>query len=134
MASTNIPPVEKQPSEYDEGAWHSLGKISAKLKIYVDPSIPGLRELYKEHVEKHNKDIIESRFPNSGFDLFIPTTTIIPSKESVIKAFKVKQGVHAEMATIIHEYNGKTIHFPTAFFMMPRSSLSNTPLILANHV
>ena len=105
-----------------------------ELKIYVDPSIHGLRELYKEHVKKHNKDIIESRFPNSGFDLFIPTTTIIPSKESVIKAFKVKQGVHAEMATIIHEYNGKTIHFPTAFFMMPRSSLSNTPLILANHV
>lgn len=124
--NTNIP-------RNDEGAWHSLGKISAKLKIYVDPSIPGLRELYKEHVEKHNKDIIESRFPNSGFDLFIPTTTIIPS-ESANNAFKVKQGVHAEMATIIHEYNGKTIHFPTAFFMMPRSSLSNTPLILANHV
>lgn len=124
--NTNIP-------RNDEGAWQSLGKISAKLKIYVDPSIPGLKELYKEHVEKHNKDIIESRFPNSGFDLFIPTTTIIPS-ESANKAFKVKQGVHAEMGTIIHEYNGKTIFFPTAFFMMPRSSLSNTPLILANHV
>ena len=107
--------------------------ISAKLKIFVDPSIPGLRELYEKHVEKHNKDMIESRFPNSGFDLFIPTTTRIPSKESVNKAFKVKQGVHAEMGTV-RKYHGENTYNPTAFFMMPRSSLSNTPLILANHV
>ena len=105
------------------------GKEMAKLKIYVDSSIPGLRELYVEHIKKHNKEIMQSRFPNSGFDLFIPSETWIPAKESRHSASKVKHGVHAEMYTVhVDDYS------PTAFFMMPRSSLSNTPLILANHV
>ena len=103
--------------------------MMAKLKIYVDSSIPGLRDLYVEHIKKHNKEMMQSRFPNSGFDLFIPSNVAIPAKESLDRAAKVKHGVHAEMYTVhVDDYS------PTAFFMMPRSSLSNTPLILANHV
>lgn len=92
----------------------------ATLFLFVDGSIPGLVELYKEHVHQHNEHIRCVDFPNSGFDIFVPET-IVFSPETVGKIdFKIKM----EMVDIANQGN--------AFYMYPRSSISKTPLNLAN--
>jgi len=86
----------------------------AILKIKVDNI-----ELYKAHIDKHNKSLSDP-FANSGFDLFIPREICFDSEETVF----IDHEISCEM-----EYDGK----PAAFFLFPRSSISKTPLLMANH-
>lgn len=87
------------------------------LKMAVKPE---LVDLYQRHVEKHNASILSDPFPNCGFDLFVPETTEIGEETAFIS-----MGVQCEMG----DKDG-----PTAFYLYPRSSMSKTPLMLANHV
>jgi dUTP pyrophosphatase len=91
------------------------------LKIAVNPNKPELVELYKNHIQKHNDSIIRDPFPNSGFDLFVPETTEVGTDVKMIS-----MDVKCEML----DKDGYSI----PYYMYPRSSLSKTPLILANHV
>jgi len=91
------------------------------LKIAVNPDKPELIELYKYHIRKHNNSIIVDPFPNSGFDLFVPETTEIQKDMKM-----VSMDVKCEML----DENANTC----AFYMYPRSSISKTPLMLANQV
>jgi dUTP pyrophosphatase len=93
----------------------------AVLKIAVNPNKPELVELYKSHIEKHNASIITDPFPNSGFDLFVPETTEVTTDVKMIS-----MDVKCEML----DKEG----YSAAYYMYPRSSLSKTPLMLANHV
>ncbi len=43
------------------------------LKIYVKPGNPDLLAKYKKASDEHNKKISSSFYPDSGFDLFIPS-------------------------------------------------------------
>jgi dUTP pyrophosphatase len=93
----------------------------AILKLAV--SNPELAKKYEAHVEAHNRGIFaEGPFANSGFDLFVPETVVVAPG---MKTQMISMGVKAEM---IH--NATT---PCGYFMFPRSSLSKTPLMLANH-
>jgi dUTP pyrophosphatase len=93
----------------------------AMLKLYVNTDLPELKNLYREHCENHNRQVMNDTFPNSGFDLFVPEDTIFqPGFSSKLVNLQVK----AELC-----YKNET----TAYFMYPRSSLSKTPLLLANH-
>lgn len=94
---------------------------TATLKLYVDASNSELVELYREHIEKHNASIRQDAYPNSGFDIFVPNTTLF---ETPVKTQFVGMGVKAQM---IFNHNG------CAFAMHPRSSISKTPLMLANN-
>lgn len=92
----------------------------ATLLLFVDKTVPGLQELYKEHVRQHNEHVRCADFPNSGFDIFVPEeTTVNPDAVSKID-FKIK------MEMMDHTNRG------SAFYMYPRSSISKTPLCLAN--
>jgi dUTP pyrophosphatase len=93
----------------------------AFLKVAVNPNNPELIELYKNHIQKHNDSIITDPFPNSGFDLFVPETTEVGSDVKMIS-----MDIKCEML----DKDGYSI----PFYMYPRSSLSKTPLMLANHV
>ncbi len=93
----------------------------AVLKIAVNPNKPELTELYKTHIQKHNDSIINDPFPNSGFDLFVPETTEINKSVKMIS-----MDVKCEMM----DQKGHSC----GYYMYPRSSLSKTPLMLANHV
>ena len=90
---------------------------SVLLKIAVKPE---LVDLYQRHVQTHNASILSDPFPNCGFDLFVPETTEIGAEAAFIS-----MGVKCEMV----DKNGST-----GYFMYPRSSISKTPLMLANHV
>jgi dUTP pyrophosphatase len=60
-------------------------------------------------------------FPNSGFDLFVPEETSVGTDVKM-----VSMDVKCEML----DKDGYSI----PYYMYPRSSLSKTPLMLANHV
>jgi dUTP pyrophosphatase len=96
-------------------------KIFAILK--VAPQSPDLKNLYKEHIKKHNSEIFSNRpFSNSGFDLLVPEdVTVVPK----MKTQMLNMNIKCEM-----EYMGTD---PCGYFMFPRSSISKTPLMLANH-
>jgi dUTP pyrophosphatase len=93
----------------------------ANLYIYVAEN-KELRELYKEHIRNHNLQNAQE-FPNSGFDLFVPETVDFLSNDykSVMVNFQVKMEMRYQN------------HF-CGYYSYPRSSISKTPLMLANHV
>lgn len=93
----------------------------ATLKIFINSDNDELKELYREHCENHNRQIMNDPFPNAGFDLFIPEET---NFEPGVKSQMVNLKIKCEM---IYKNNS------SAYFMYPRSSLSKTPLMLANH-
>ena len=95
------------------------------LRIVVEND--NLRNLYIPHVLAHNEAVANSTHPNAGFDLFVPYNHTF---EPTIQTSKLNFGVKTEMVYIGE--NG--VITPTGFFIMPRSSLSNTPLMLSNHV
>ena len=51
-------------------------KRFALLKLYVNKEDKDLVEIYKTHIDKHNKSIQTDPFPNSGFDIFFPKEKI----------------------------------------------------------
>ena len=117
----------------------------AVLKLSVNSTERELLEIYTEHVAKHNAATELALFPNSGFDLFVPSDSIFET-DFVTKFVDLK--VKGEMI-----YCDKNLQYTTespegedepatfsgasyscGYYVYPRSSISKTPLMLANHV
>jgi dUTP pyrophosphatase len=92
------------------------------LNIAVDFSDHELNQLYKDQTKQHNQNIINNLYSNAGFDLFVPNDVIIKPNDVTM----VNMNVKCEMMT--------SNKIPCAFYMYPRSSISKTPLMLANSV
>ena len=95
------------------------------LRIAIEDQ--SLRDLYLPHIRAHNDAIANIPHPNAGFDLFVPRDHRLPA---TINTYKLNHEIKAEMVTM--DLNGNIQ--PTGFFLMPRSSMSNTSLMLSNHV
>tara|TARA_Y200000002_G_C22681503_1_gene664250 strand:+ start:3079 stop:3669 length:591 start_codon:yes stop_codon:yes gene_type:complete len=94
-----------------------------KLAI-IDKS---LETLYEDKINKHNENFRRNKFMDSGFDLFIPKDV---SFEQLFKTEFVDLGIKAELVNCKVD---KDLHYRTTpFFLFPRSSISKTPLTLAN--
>ena len=126
--STIIPPIEleEDTSELDiSGVTQDLMMEFINhpivLNLYVNSEFPELVQLYKDHIQKHNLHVKNDPYPNSGFDLFVPEEFwSSPDRTSVMVNHQVK----CEMVE-----EGRAC----GFFSFPRSSISKTPLMLANH-
>jgi len=81
-----------------------------------------LLETYKNHVAKHNNAVLHDPYPNAGFDLFVPKQTVI----SPVGSTMVSMDIQCEMVLPNNQ--------PTGYYLYPRSSISKTPLMLANQV
>lgn len=93
------------------------------LKIYTDNQ--ALREWYYERIEKHNYALKHNQFPDSGFDLAIP-------KDMDISTGSISNKVDLEVKCV---FIGKDCPYPSSpYYIYPRSSISKTPLHLANNV
>lgn len=95
------------------------------LKIFVEN--PNLREKYVNAVIKHNNKLINNIFIDAGFDLFLPDNctdfgTLILNDVN----FGIKCSAKMQKAC--------SANYATGFYLYPRSSLSKTPLRLANSV
>lgn len=89
------------------------------LLLYVQPE---MREIYEKHVEIHNNKVDTDPYANSGFDLLIPNNVDLSRNE--YQSTMVDLLCRGEMT-----YNDK----PSAYYVFLRSSVSKTPLMLANH-
>jgi dUTP pyrophosphatase len=99
----------------------------AVLRLAVSPNNNNLYSQYEEQINKHNNEMMTNPFPNSGFDLFTPgTVTFDKEIQSKFIDLQVKaEMIYCDMDTNYIEYSGYLVH--------PRSSISKTPLMLANH-
>jgi dUTP pyrophosphatase len=98
----------------------------AILKIFINPEKPELVELYRTHIENHNNSMKNDPFPNSGFDIFIP-------EKVNFDCLFVSKLVNTEIKTeMLYCHSGDKVE-SSAYSVHPRSSISKTPLMLANH-
>jgi dUTP pyrophosphatase len=99
----------------------------AILYLCVDPSDTDLLQKYQNAIEQHNHNVLTSKYPNSGFDLFFPKDTKFGNLVTEFVSMNVKCEMHIFDAIT---QSGR----PTGYYMYPRSSISKTPLLLANSV
>lgn len=83
------------------------------MRLKIRCLSPEVVELYKTHGAHHTGD--------AGLDLFVPNDAIIKAGET----YKLKLGVQASA----HD-EGRNV----SFLILPRSSMSKTPLRLANSI
>ena len=96
------------------------------LYLYVDRNDKKLREKYVEAANKHNDKVENSPYPDAGFDLFLP------EKFRLVAINPVLLEIHScDMKVKAAMYEGVQ---PVGYYMYPRSSITNTPLRLANNV
>jgi len=121
----------------------SMAQNFAVLKLAVNADNPELLELYTSQIVKHNASIQTSLFPNSGFDLFVPDETLF-DKDFVTKFVDLKiktemiycdKNLQVTLETEDGEQeNVSGASYTSGYYVYPRSSISKTPLMLANHV
>lgn len=100
----------------------------AVLKLYVHDE--ELKQKYIEKVAAHNEKMLHNDFPDSGFDLFVP------QQETFTEQFSCKMVDFKIKAEMLYSQTGsKEIEewVPCGYYLYPRSSISKTPLMLANH-
>ena len=104
----------------------------AILKIYIEDE--NFKNFYKSKIDKHNEKIKNSPYPDSGFDLFTPTYHEIKGRNSVssIGYSSIKIDMNVKCSMKMNTMNN--IIRPVGFYLYPRSSVSKTPLRLANSV
>jgi len=95
------------------------------LKIALTNTDTEFIKKVETHIAQHNHSIMTDPFPNAGFDLLTPVDITIPKFPS--KVTFVSLDIKCEMIDTTNDIS-------TGFYMYPRSSISKTPLMLANHV
>ena len=114
----------------------------AVLKIWIDVADSNgnhrvedeteWREQYRNHIEAHNQHVHSGLYhANSGFDVFFPNDVFVPSIEHSCSTM-IPLNIKATMYTHRRDGRDQMSLEPTAFYLMPRSSISKTPLMLAN--
>ena len=115
------------------------------LKIFVDEN-DDLKKLYLAAADNHNKKLVENNaYLNAGFDLYAPIQDLEPGEEREYEDKIPCYGLYWEEVGPLNKVDFKikcaaTMHTDTnkvynsGYYMYPRSSLSKTPLRLANSV
>jgi dUTPase len=93
--------------------------------LYINIENAELFQEYKKAVQSHNINSLNDIYPNAGFDLFFPEIMTFNTVASTMASM----GVKVEMK-IYNEFDNKW--HSTGYYMYPRSSISKTPLMLAN--
>ena len=104
------------------------------LKIFVDSEDHSLKNMYINSASNHNQQLMrDPHFFDAGFDMFLPSTTnfTMAGRHNIMVNkvdFKIK------CCAKIHMLGSDDMNkeYFTGFYTYPRSSLSKTPLRLAN--
>ncbi len=100
-------------------------KNFAVLKLSIEDD--ELRNSYSSRIRNHNVQFMENTLADSGFDVLVPKKIIFD--QLFITKF-IDMNIKTEM--FYCDVNTDVIS-PCAFNVHPRSSISKTPLMLANH-
>lgn len=118
-------------AKLDDKLLQIIPKYADKLSVFCVLKLcindEELRNAYTSRIGAHNTKLIDDPYPDSGFDLLVPEDTHfkVPFESNMID-FQIK--------TEMLYYNGMNGKLKTSpFYLFPRSSMSKTPLILANH-
>jgi len=145
---SNTGDVQLHQSQIDEVyvnqfCFDTMAQNFAVLKLAVNSDQPELLELYTAHIAKHNTSTETALFPNSGFDLFVPSETVF-DRDFVTKFvdLKIKTEMiycdkNMQVTLETEEGESETVSgasYSCGYYVYPRSSISKTPLMLANHV
>lgn len=123
--------------------FNTMAQNYAVLKLAVNDGNAELLELYTSHIAKHNVELEHATYPNSGFDLFVPNETVFDTDFTTkFVDLKVKcEMIYCDknMQVTLESEDGEQetvvgASYSSGYYMYPRSSLSKTPLMLANHV
>ena len=100
----------------------------AVLKLYVDNE--ELAQKYRQPVDEHNQNMLCNGYPDSGFDLYVPR------EEQFVHQFSCKMIDFKVKAEMLYSSDGSkdpATWNSCGYYLYPRSSISKTPLMLANH-
>jgi dUTP pyrophosphatase len=101
---------------------HAKARGYAILKLSFNDEVDeSFKTESRAAFDKHNKNILTSNYPDSGVDLRVPEDTHL---NVPFRSVFVNLGVKVSMS-----FENR----PVGFNMHPRSSISKTPLMLANH-
>jgi len=96
------------------------------MKIFIDDEDIDLKNTYINAINAHNNKIMNNpSIIDAGFDIYTPSTELLLNQLANKVDFKIICA--CKMITQTSSYN-------TGFYMYPRSSISKTPLRLANNV
>jgi len=104
---------------------NNTGKQYGILKIAFKNTDTDFNSQYNKHILNHNNISTFDNYSNAGFDLLMPSDITIPAN-TLTAAQLVPLDIKCEMTD---ENNS-----PIGYCMYTRSSISKTPLMLANHV
>lgn len=114
-------------SESGRGEWEEKEKGKGEGKGEAQQI--KLLSLYMDAVERLNEDIKNGvRHRNSGFDLFLPFDVHIAT--NVNKHTKRQLTIDHYVSCAVYDNDGN----PQPYYLYPRSSISKTPLRMANSV
>lgn len=105
-----------------------------RLKIFIDGN-DALNDKYIAHAQKHNSKIIgEPHFYDSGFDVLLPNSDANVYSSCLNFFSKSVNKVDFQIRCCAEIFSCENIsnNYYTGFYVYPRSSLSKTPLRLAN--
>lgn len=91
-----------------------------------------IKNMYSKGIEKHNDSIINNYYCDAGFDVYVPNNVNFDSDVDDSYCSKmIDMKIKTEMiyCDVIND-----IMSPAAFHLCARSSISKTPLMLANHI
>lgn len=103
------------------------------LKIFIDSNDDDLKKMYQTAVSEHNHALEHDGFPNAGFDLFVPEEVKF-TEEDVMQCRKIDFALKTEVVARVYSGSGSFFDTSKAFYLYARSSISKTPLMVANHV
>lgn len=102
------------------------------LEIYIHDE--ELKNFYKNKIVEHNQKILDNKYPDAGFDLYVPEKyTFEMLGRNCMK--KLDMGVKCAMKEKDKSVDiGNTLIRNISYYLYPRSSIIKTPLRLANSV
>ena len=131
MANTNDTEM-KTETETSRPVTTEYGrKVMKLLLLKVHSEDPVLLASYREQAEKHNKKIMTDQHYDSGFDLYTPELVCFEKTKQGTIDFKVSCACYEDSW---NPETGKYETWPVGYYLYPRSSISKTPLLLANSV
>jgi dUTP pyrophosphatase len=100
-------------------------KNFAILRLSIDDV--ALKQTYIPRIEKHNAQFMQNNLPDSGFDVLVPTNELFDMNFATkFIDMKIKtEMIYCDVETDFLSTCAYNVH--------PRSSISKTPLMLANH-
>ena len=100
-------------------------KNFAILRLSIDDV--ALKQTYIPRIEKHNAQFMQNNLPDSGFDVLVPTNELFDMNFATkFVDMKIKtEMIYCDVETDFLSTCAYNVH--------PRSSISKTPLMLANH-